>query len=171
MIGPLVGGLLANPVSLYPTVFGGNRFLTAFPWVMPNLVVGAFLVVGWTVGILFLEVWIVSKPLSRLTPKLNASRKRLKHLRITATMAFGLDVTFLPYSTFGRAHVLRIILFYQKRRSVPTILTKQNLRIPIAKGIVILILPWLARRRQSIAYLPHNPASISWSMHFSLLTA
>jgi hypothetical protein len=56
IIGPLVGGLLANPASLYPTIFAENRFLTTFPWVMPNLVVGTFLLVGWIIGILFLEV-------------------------------------------------------------------------------------------------------------------
>ncbi|KAF2182342.1 MFS general substrate transporter, partial [Zopfia rhizophila CBS 207.26] len=55
IIGPLLGGLLSNPASQYPRIFGANKFFSTFPWVLPNMVVCTLLLAGLVSGILFLE--------------------------------------------------------------------------------------------------------------------
>jgi hypothetical protein len=39
-MGPLIGGL-ARPVEQFPDLFGGNKFLTDFPYLLPTLVAGS----------------------------------------------------------------------------------------------------------------------------------
>lgn len=39
ILGPTFGGLLANPVERYPSVFGGSKFLAEFPYLLPGLLV------------------------------------------------------------------------------------------------------------------------------------
>lgn len=40
-LGPLIGGALAKPVEQYPRLFGGNNFLTNYPYALPTLFTGA----------------------------------------------------------------------------------------------------------------------------------
>ena len=37
IVGPIMGGLLADPVGSYPSVFGGVKWLERFPYALPNL--------------------------------------------------------------------------------------------------------------------------------------
>lgn len=46
---------MADPVHSYPALFKGNKFLTKFPYALPNLVVTAILMVSVTMGWLFVE--------------------------------------------------------------------------------------------------------------------
>ncbi|VDI82976.1 Hypothetical predicted protein [Mytilus galloprovincialis] len=39
ILGPTFGGLLADPVKSYPSVFGGSEFLEEFPYLLPGLLV------------------------------------------------------------------------------------------------------------------------------------
>lgn len=43
IIGPILGGVLADPAASYPDLFGETRFLVNFPYVLPNLVSAFFL--------------------------------------------------------------------------------------------------------------------------------
>lgn len=43
IIGPVLGGLLADPEGSYPSIFGGNKFLIKFPYAAPNLLSAFFL--------------------------------------------------------------------------------------------------------------------------------
>jgi hypothetical protein len=56
IIGPVLGGVLADPVGSYPWLFGPGSFIggengvywmTAFPYALPNLVSACFLVLAW----------------------------------------------------------------------------------------------------------------------------
>jgi len=55
IIGPAVGGALADPIRQYPEIFKPGGFLEEYPYALPNLFVSAVLVIGVCVGILFLE--------------------------------------------------------------------------------------------------------------------
>lgn len=55
IIGPAVGGALADPIRQYPGVFNPEGFFKEYPYALPNLVASVVLVVGVAVGILFLE--------------------------------------------------------------------------------------------------------------------
>jgi MFS family permease len=56
ILGPAFGGSLANPVEKIPGLFGKSRFLTTFPYALPNMVAGVFFMFGLTAGFLFLKV-------------------------------------------------------------------------------------------------------------------
>jgi hypothetical protein len=43
IIGPMLGGLTADPAANYPSLFGGIPFLEKFPYCPPNLISAIFL--------------------------------------------------------------------------------------------------------------------------------
>lgn len=55
IIGPAMGGALAQPCDNYPGVFQRNTLLDRFPFLLPNLVCIVVLICGIVVGTLFLE--------------------------------------------------------------------------------------------------------------------
>ncbi|KAF2665392.1 MFS general substrate transporter [Microthyrium microscopicum] len=61
VIGPSLGGALANPMNRPPTDRTDGPFLWRFPYVLPNLVIAAFFLGGIAIGILFLEESLESK--------------------------------------------------------------------------------------------------------------
>lgn len=55
IIGPVLGGLLVDPVKQYPKIFGGNHFLTEFPYFLPCFVGSVISLSGGIAGIFLLE--------------------------------------------------------------------------------------------------------------------
>lgn len=55
IIGPILGGLLADPVVGWPSVFGGIGWMERWKYALPNLVSAAFLAGSWVAGFLFLK--------------------------------------------------------------------------------------------------------------------
>ncbi|KAL2068550.1 hypothetical protein VTL71DRAFT_14887 [Oculimacula yallundae] len=55
LIGPVIGGHLANPVATMPLLFRKNTIWETFPYLLPNLVVVGFIMTSGLLGILFLE--------------------------------------------------------------------------------------------------------------------
>ncbi|KAI9155917.1 hypothetical protein H9P43_009027 [Blastocladiella emersonii ATCC 22665] len=55
IIGPMIGGLLANPVTTFPELFAGNAFLTRFPYFFPCAVSAIVSMAGCIAGFAFLE--------------------------------------------------------------------------------------------------------------------
>ena len=42
-MGPILGGLLADPAGSYPSIFGHVKFLRLFPYAPPNILSAFFL--------------------------------------------------------------------------------------------------------------------------------
>ena len=55
IIGPILGGALANPSVSLPVIFGGVYFFEEFPFALPNLVASLFFIVGIASGYMFLR--------------------------------------------------------------------------------------------------------------------
>ncbi|KAI9893956.1 MAG: hypothetical protein M1814_005509 [Vezdaea aestivalis] len=55
ILGPAMGGALADPCTSYPTMFPRGTVFDKFPYLLPNLVCAIILVFGVVVGLLFLE--------------------------------------------------------------------------------------------------------------------
>ncbi|KAI4235428.1 MAG: hypothetical protein L6R40_006470 [Gallowayella cf. fulva] len=55
ILGPLIGGALADPCKNYPDLFAHRKLFEIYPFLLPNIVCSMVLVVGIVVGILFLE--------------------------------------------------------------------------------------------------------------------
>lgn len=51
IIGPLLGGLLADPAHAYPDTFGGIEWLIKYPYAPPNLLSAVFML--WSAGLVF----------------------------------------------------------------------------------------------------------------------
>lgn len=65
IIGPAIGGTLAQPCESYPSLFPRDTIFDRYPFLLPNLVCVVVLALGVTVGILFLEETHVDKKLKR----------------------------------------------------------------------------------------------------------
>ena len=46
IFGPAVGGLLANPVQLYPETFGKSVLFKNYPYLLPNMITSFFALLG-----------------------------------------------------------------------------------------------------------------------------
>jgi MFS family permease len=55
IIGPAMGGALATPCESYPWLFPRDTIFARFPFLLPNLVCVCVLLLGITIGVLFLE--------------------------------------------------------------------------------------------------------------------
>lgn len=55
IIGPAMGGALATPCEAYPWLFPRGTIFDKYPFLLPNLVCVGVLLLGITIGILFLE--------------------------------------------------------------------------------------------------------------------
>ena len=55
VFGPVVGGILAEPVKRFPSIFHSNTLWERNPFLLPNLAVTICLAITWFVGFLFLR--------------------------------------------------------------------------------------------------------------------
>lgn len=56
ILGPALGGFLADPVKKHPRLFGHSHFFKEFPFALPNLAAGLVFFLGFGSGIFFLRV-------------------------------------------------------------------------------------------------------------------
>ena len=56
IFGPSFGGFFAKPAENLSGLFGNSRFLTKFPFALPNIVASVLFLLGISTGILFLKV-------------------------------------------------------------------------------------------------------------------
>ena len=56
IFGPSFGGFFAKPAENLSGLFGNNKFLTKFPFALPNIVASGFFFIGISTGVLFLKV-------------------------------------------------------------------------------------------------------------------
>ncbi|KAL8787006.1 MAG: hypothetical protein Q9213_002442 [Squamulea squamosa] len=55
ILGPLIGGALAEPCKNYPGLFSERSVFAKYPFLLPNIVCSTILVAGILIGVLFLE--------------------------------------------------------------------------------------------------------------------
>jgi hypothetical protein len=55
LIGPVLGGLLADPATSYPSIFPQNSLWTTYPYLLPNLAVGLLQVLTFILAFLVLQ--------------------------------------------------------------------------------------------------------------------
>lgn len=79
IIGAGIGGVLSDPVKSYPDFFDSNGLFGKYPYLLPNLVCTAIVVLGLVVGLLFLEETHEDKR-SRTDPGLKAGQWILDNL-------------------------------------------------------------------------------------------
>lgn len=55
IIGPAVGGLFANPVKSFPTVFSKKGIFAKYPWALPNIICAAIMILSIVLSYFCLE--------------------------------------------------------------------------------------------------------------------
>ncbi|KAI9218501.1 major facilitator superfamily domain-containing protein [Blastocladiella britannica] len=55
IVGPMIGGLLADPAHQYPNLFGDCSFLVQYPYALPCMVSALVSLVGFVAGLVFLD--------------------------------------------------------------------------------------------------------------------
>ena len=65
IIGPILGGLLADPAKSYPSVFGGIKWLEKHPYAPPNFLSAFFLMSAWILVFFGLDEVHAVLPLSK----------------------------------------------------------------------------------------------------------
>ncbi|KAG0140126.1 hypothetical protein CROQUDRAFT_111285 [Cronartium quercuum f. sp. fusiforme G11] len=64
IMGPLLGGYLAQPATQYPALFGSSDFLKAYPYALPGIAAGLFNLCAILLGLFYLEESLPSKQLA-----------------------------------------------------------------------------------------------------------
>ncbi|RKP34344.1 major facilitator superfamily domain-containing protein, partial [Dimargaris cristalligena] len=64
IVGPMIGGLLSNPVDNYPSIFGDSVLFAKYPYLLPCLFCAALSTCSWVLGYFYLE-----ETLNREMPK------------------------------------------------------------------------------------------------------
>jgi hypothetical protein len=178
IFGPAFGGFFANPARQFPSLFGNNAFLTAYPFALPNILGSIIFMISFTTGLLFLKETLASKRDERdwglaLGERLTqsfAGRTR----RITRRYSFQDDESTAPLLA---AEVTR------KGKSSPSIKTEKNTPIPMSavfsRQSVINLVAYTFLALHSVAYdqiLPvflnyprdeHDPASFHLPFRFT----
>lgn len=108
ILGPALGGLLANPAKAYPDVFSKHGFFGRFPWALPNLVCASLMLLSIFAGYFFLEEThpelregadpFVYHHIAEQTPMIAAAG---------ATADPGVDLRQDSYGTFNEVEVPR----------------------------------------------------------------
>ncbi|RYP71743.1 hypothetical protein DL769_004632 [Monosporascus sp. CRB-8-3] len=65
IFGPAFGGFFAKPADRFPGLFGGSRFLNAYPFALPNIMGSIIFMVSLTTALLFLRETLATKRHSR----------------------------------------------------------------------------------------------------------
>jgi MFS family permease len=89
VVGPALGGILANPLRRDPSDRSDGPFLWKFPYALPNMVIASFFLGGIAIGVMFLRETLLSKKdrqdwgillRQKLVESLNGSMTRMRHL-------------------------------------------------------------------------------------------
>jgi len=74
VLGPMIGGALANPAKQFPHLFGDNEFLKKYPYFLPCAVPATFSAIAWLVTFMYLKETVQAPTLS--LPHLFRSKKQ-----------------------------------------------------------------------------------------------
>ncbi|KND86769.1 putative peptide/nitrate transporter [Tolypocladium ophioglossoides CBS 100239] len=115
-LGPLIGGVLADPADQYPGLFGGIQFFTDYPYALSGFVVGAISATGAITSALFLEETLKKREPSSSHGSQEAEETTQKMTIWQLTKAPGVGIVLWTYGhvmalAFAFTAILPIALF------------------------------------------------------------
>jgi MFS family permease len=102
ILGPAMGGALAQPSKTFPNAFPPGSLFDTFPFLLPNLICVVILLCGITIGILFLE-----ETHSEVKHRHDAGREAGQWILKNVKSLFGLKTEYVEIETIDKdAHML-----------------------------------------------------------------
>lgn len=106
IIGPAIGGLFANPSVSLPSVFPKSGLFTTFPYLLPNLICAALLLISIVLGYFLL---LETHPGMQVCPGLSSSEQALPETPLLATSGAmadsGVALRGESYGTFNAVDI------------------------------------------------------------------
>ncbi|EXJ96095.1 hypothetical protein A1O1_01221 [Capronia coronata CBS 617.96] len=149
-LGPLLGGALANPTTVYPRVFGHIRFFHDYPYALPTFVTGSIGAIATVTSAMFIKETLVRNPKSSSAhdPPPMTTLELLRSPNVPITLYIYAHVMMLAF-----AYTAIIPVFYFTPVSLGGLGFSPFL-ISIFMGVggfsqalwLLLIFPWLQAR-------------------------
>lgn len=106
IIGPAIGGLFANPSVSLPTVFHKSGLFTTFPYLLPNLICAALLLISMVLGYFLL---LETHPSMQVCPSPSSAEHAVPETPLLATSGAladsGVDLRGESYGTFNAVDI------------------------------------------------------------------
>ena len=135
IIGPAIGGTLADPAENFPDNFSRNGLFGRFPYLLPNLVCASLLVMSMTFGYFFLEESHPDmQPRLLLPPSTYTSDETPLMATTNAMKAPAVELRAETYGTF-KSNGDSGWRNSDAKFGTPTIFTKQVISLIVALGI------------------------------------
>lgn len=112
VIGPMVGGLLANPAAQFPGIFGEIQLLVRFPYLLPNIVTALMAAAGGVMVFIYLPETIDRDSLRDTTAEETSVVSLVKTPGMATTMAQCLTRRVIDIPLFISAGVFATMLTY-----------------------------------------------------------
>jgi len=150
-LGPILGGALAKPATVFPSIFGHIQFFHDYPYALPTIVTGSIGVIATVTSALFIKETLVREPKSSSDA---ASRPRMSTLELLRAPNVG--ITLYIY-----AHVMLLAFAYTAISPVFSFTPVHlggfgftPLQISLFMGLgglsqslyLLIIFPWLQKR-------------------------
>ncbi|KAI9673482.1 MAG: hypothetical protein M1817_002945 [Caeruleum heppii] len=106
IVGPAIGGTLANPIKAFPSIFSHHGLFATFPYLLPNAVCALLLLISIILGYALLdETHPDRQPWSTETDLLNSSAETPLLATSGATEHAGVDLRAESYGTFNAVDI------------------------------------------------------------------
>ncbi|KAK5280192.1 hypothetical protein LTR40_006713, partial [Exophiala xenobiotica] len=150
-LGPIIGGALAKPATVFPSIFGHIQFFHDYPYALPTIVTGSIGAIATVTSALFIKETLVREPKSSSDA---ASPPRMSTLELLRAPNVG--ITLYIY-----AHVMLLAFAYTAISPVFSFTPVHlggfgfsPLQISLFMGLVglsqslylLIVFPWLQKR-------------------------
>ncbi|KAI9700854.1 MAG: hypothetical protein M1836_002224 [Candelina mexicana] len=155
IIGPIIGGLFSNPSVSFPSFFSSTGFFAKFPYLLPNLVCAAMLLISIIAGYLFLyETHPDLQPWSTPSDFEHTSANTPLMATAGATEHAGVDLRSESYGTFNAVDMAEDERWVVKSNGAAPSLTGKPPRRPktFTRRIVLLVIALGIFTYHSMAY-------------------
>ncbi|KAG9249297.1 major facilitator superfamily transporter [Calycina marina] len=133
VLGPAIGGTLANPCTSFPNTFAEDGLFGRFPYLLPNLVCAALLIISIIAGYILLEETHPDMQPRILLPESTYTSDESPLIATTDAIKAPVDLRNERYGTFGGSNGATWKV--QEKLERPKIFTKQIIALVIATGL------------------------------------
>ncbi|KAL9526613.1 Efflux pump [Sphaerulina musiva] len=153
LVGPLIGGALANPATQYPGAFGKVQFLVDYPYALATFVAGVICLSGTLCSLFFLKETLNRKP-SASTSTTQPPEPPMSTLQVLRSPGVGLVLYILAHTmtlALGYTAVMPVVMYEPVEKSgfgfSPAYISYSLATVGAAQALwILLVFPPLQKR-------------------------